>query len=187
MNENNEDYINKQIRLMEPYMTRLIFDHPVPNMDPEDVRQELRIEVWEALKHFNPNTGVQFQTFAYKYMKNKAVSLYRSAIAKKRGSPNPDVVLDYTDDYDGIESGVSPMMRSVGFKEMYVPLQIHNILKEACSGDKKINQINAAIIAGYNAREISQHLGCTESYVRQCKQRLNEKIHKALDDDDIFG
>lgn len=56
----------------------------IPNMDWQDIAQELRIILWQKLDRFQGWNNASEKTFAAKIMKNKILDLARYANRKKR-------------------------------------------------------------------------------------------------------
>jgi len=58
--------------------------YTIPNMDWEDVAQELRIILWQKLDKFQGRNNASERTFAMKVMQNKILDLAKAANRKKR-------------------------------------------------------------------------------------------------------
>lgn len=48
----------------EALVRRVVRQFPVPGVDPEDLMQEGRIGLWQALQRFDPERGVSFPSYA---------------------------------------------------------------------------------------------------------------------------
>jgi len=57
--------------------------YSIPNMDWEDIAQELRLAIWLNRNKFNPERANK-RTFAIRIMRNKIIDLARTANRKKR-------------------------------------------------------------------------------------------------------
>jgi len=57
--------------------------YSIPNMDWEDIAQELRLAIWLNRNKFNPERASQ-RTFVIRIMRNKIIDLARTANRKKR-------------------------------------------------------------------------------------------------------
>ena len=75
MNINFLDYENDIVAKAKTYS--------IPNMDWEDIAQELRLAIWLNRNKFNPKRASQ-RTFVMRIMKNKIIDLARAANRKKR-------------------------------------------------------------------------------------------------------
>lgn len=56
----------------------------IPNMEWQDIAQELRILLWQKLDKFEGKNNAKERTFAIKIMRNKIFDLFKAANRKKR-------------------------------------------------------------------------------------------------------
>jgi len=56
----------------------------IPNMEWQDVAQELDIALWQNLSKFQGRNNASERTFAMKIMRNKIIDLAKAANRKKR-------------------------------------------------------------------------------------------------------
>jgi len=68
--------------------------YTIPNMDWEDIAQELRITLWQKLDKFQGRNNASERTFAMKIMKNKILDLAKFSNRKKRWIDSHHLSLD---------------------------------------------------------------------------------------------
>jgi len=66
----------------------------IPNMEWQDVAQELDITLWQKLSKFQGRNNASERTFAVKVMRNKILDLVKSANRQKRFIDNYHLSLD---------------------------------------------------------------------------------------------
>ena len=84
----------------------------IPGHDLDDLKQELRLELWQKIKMFDHTKGVMLRSWANTVMRNKLRNMLRDATRKKRGGDcemvdfdhlirivlgNPDDFIDFLD------------------------------------------------------------------------------------------
>ena len=65
----------------------------VPNMDWEDIAQELRLAVWQKSQKYNPTKAGE-RTFVIRIIRNRLIDLIRTANRKKRFIDNHHLSLN---------------------------------------------------------------------------------------------
>jgi len=58
--------------------------HQLPNMDMEDIEQELLVVLWKAVLNYDPDKGASFNTLFQGSARNRCISLIRTASTKSR-------------------------------------------------------------------------------------------------------
>jgi RNA polymerase sigma factor (sigma-70 family) len=59
--------------------------YQLPDMDLDDICQELLVVLWKCVKNYDPNRGASFNTLFQGSARNHVIGLVRTANAKKRG------------------------------------------------------------------------------------------------------
>jgi RNA polymerase sigma factor (sigma-70 family) len=67
----------------------------IPGYELDDLKQELRLELWKKIKMFDHTKEIRLRTWANTVMRNHMRRLLRDANAKKRGGDCEMVDFDY--------------------------------------------------------------------------------------------
>tara|TARA_Y100000034_G_C6895637_1_gene412847 strand:+ start:1684 stop:2211 length:528 start_codon:yes stop_codon:yes gene_type:complete len=79
-----EDPEEAAVLQWEPQGWKFVHRYYIKDMSPEEVMQEMRIEIIRAYRDFDPSKGVKFHTLVYRYMQTKILRLIQYTKFQKR-------------------------------------------------------------------------------------------------------
>ena len=112
MNYDQELYSELALMVLEHDIDWVASRYYIPGYDLDDLKQELRLELWRKVKMFDHTKEVRLRTWANTVMRNHLRRLLRDSTRKKRGGDcefidfdkvlridlgNPDDFIDFLD------------------------------------------------------------------------------------------
>lgn len=118
----NEWELEEILLKYEPLIQNLAKYHKVDNLDKEDVEQELRLVLIKCVENFNPDKGVQFDTYFTRSALNKINKLRRQHhknlslnTTMKNGVEFIEMLSDSNDDLNIIKEEVIEFLHSLPY------------------------------------------------------------------------
>jgi RNA polymerase sigma factor (sigma-70 family) len=112
MNYDEDLYSELALTVLEHDIDWIASRYFIPGYELDDLKQELRLELWKKAKKFDHTKNVRLRTWANTVMRNKLRNLLRDATTQKRGGDcemvdfdrvirmdlgNPDDFLEFLD------------------------------------------------------------------------------------------
>lgn len=85
MNYDEHIYAELAMTVLEHDIDWVASRYFVPGYDLDDLKQELRLELWNKIKRFDHTKEIRLRTWANTVMRNHLRRLLRDATTKKRG------------------------------------------------------------------------------------------------------
>lgn len=175
--------IEDVLRRAEPLVRHVARQYSVPGMDREDLEQEARIALWEALRDYRPDAGAAWTSFAWLCMRRRIVRLLRRSVRKDGWWLLHVMPMDTTWDGDE-EHGVCPPVAGDG------PLP-EELYFDRCSALQRVEEIAHALSGrerdvvrlyamGLSYKEIARTLGMPLKSVDNAMQRARVKASRLL-------
>jgi RNA polymerase sigma factor (sigma-70 family) len=73
-----DNFTERALSLLEPDLIAVSYKHNISGYDPEDIQQELRIKLWQALKTYKSN-GAGLRTWGVRVINNRLIDLLRQS------------------------------------------------------------------------------------------------------------
>jgi RNA polymerase sigma factor (sigma-70 family) len=149
--------------------------HNVPGVEPDDVRQEARLALYNAAQDHDPAVGTPFRNQAAHYIRNSLIDRYRSQ--SRRAVEQPTLDEPVGRDRDGLQTTGKDLVRdgSPVPGEATAQADSHDILRSAVSSlPSHLHDVMNDLLAGKSQAEIARDRGVSA-------QRINAQAKVGLD------
>lgn len=158
--DKNEFYIiqEKMKPLIDKYCRIMYKD------DPEDVRSELTLALWEAMNRISTyDNDAQIITYLKNALTNKFHELYRNS---RKHNDNETLL---SDDYFFMENAVTN-----DYKNTITDIDIHNFINQFTGQKRKV--FIYIIIYELSDSEISEIMGISRQYINRMRRNLRKLL-----------
>lgn len=84
MNYDPNVYTELAMKLLEGDISYVCSRYHIPGYDQEDLKQELRLLLWQKIPYFDHTRGILMRTWANTLMRNRLKNILRDSLAQKR-------------------------------------------------------------------------------------------------------
>ena len=146
--------------------------------DSEDLIQEGMFGLLNAIRQFDPGTGVQFHTFAEHCIRMRLLSAVKSASRLKHLPLNDGVSLEQLSEDPSMQLSATPDVLLRNPEDMVLARErteeLYAELAQCLSRLEK--QVLALYLEGLSYREIASRLGKEEKAIDNAVQRIRRKL-----------
>lgn len=174
-----EQWLNDNARLVRS----LAANYRINTMTRDEVVQDLNIACWHAMLQFDPELGVQFSTYAFSAMKNRAKELYRMETTKKR------LFEQEAESLDGVTPEGIPLseIRRVAYSEstdeLLVKIEIHNVIESVLNSlSKRDAAIVQYVMEGYSQKYVAHRFNLTQPCISTIYANFKRRVRAALEE-----
>lgn len=148
------------------------------NYGNEEMRQDLRIAIWQALRHYNEDKGVKFSTYAYYWIKKEFI---------KTGGRMFVSLDSFYEDEDGESHSFEPMI-SYDYSEVYhdekFSIELSKLLDKALGKSKKKDRnyrfIWDLLHTDKSLSKLAKEYGISKQRASQIVRKYARKVFKML-------
>lgn len=174
----NEEALNKIIQHYEPEVRMIACRYFLPRADYDDLIQEGRIAIYQAIISYDENSGIPFLHFLRVVIKRKLIDILRKYTRQKHTNLNDAYSLnrvisesEETSYLELLPNAEDPASMVVANDE--VRSMIRDLNKNLSNLERLV--FEHYFIHGFKQREVSEHLGLHPKSLDNAIQRIRHK------------
>ena len=166
----SETAVAAVLAAMMPYLRMTAVRSVCPGLEQEDALQEGIIGLFAAVKTYDPNRGVKFETYAASCIQNAVTAAQRAAGRKKNGPLNNSLPLD--------EEHSSPGPEEITIRKEQMEATLEAISTRLSPFEREVLD---CFLDGSSYQQIAEQLGRTPKAVENALFRLRRKLRNEQD------
>lgn len=183
--------IDELLKKYDPLVNKISGNYFVPGGNEDDVRQEGRVGLYNAIKRFDSSKMTSFKGFASTCIKRSVVSAVKNSNRQKHIPLNSSVSLTQ-DAYGDSEEGGKQLIDTIEIETPDVAESVvtNESYYQACAKMNKVlspleRQVFQLKLFGYSYGQMAKEIGTSEKAIDNAVQRIKSKLTKHIDNNEM--